>query len=214
MSTRKLNPNEKLVIASHNKGKIRDFGILLKDSNISVIGAGELNLPEPEETEPTFEGNAKIKALAAAKASGLPALADDSGFCIDALNGDPGVYSARWAGPNRDFNYGMKRINDAFEKTGSKDTTAKFVTVFCLAWPDGECRFVRGEAVGDFSYPPRGKGGFGYDSIFIPKGHDKTFAELSEEYKNTINQRHIAFEKFKEECVSGGNENNLDNFWM
>ncbi|MCX5618619.1 RdgB/HAM1 family non-canonical purine NTP pyrophosphatase [Bombella sp. TMW 2.2543] len=199
--TRCLERGSEIVLASHNKGKLREFSLLLAESGITVRSAAELNLPEPEETATDFEGNALIKAEAAAKATGLPALADDSGFCVAALDGRPGVYSARWAGPQRDMTLAMSRVHEEMQASGSDDKAASFVVVLCLAWPDGTHHFVRGECRGQVSWPPRGEHGHGYDPIFIPEGESRTFAEMAETEKNRFSHRGQAMTQFLKDCV-------------
>jgi XTP/dITP diphosphohydrolase len=184
-----------LVVASHNKGKVREIGALLAPLGVDVISAGELNLPEPYETETTFVGNAALKAVAAAKASALPALADDSGLEVFALGGDPGVYSARWGGEARDFNLAMERVWRALAAKGATDFSARFVCVLALAQPDGSVETYEGEARGDIVWPMRGTMGFGYDPIFVPNGHTQTFAEMTPEEKLPLTHRQRAFEK-------------------
>jgi XTP/dITP diphosphohydrolase len=187
----------KLVIASHNQGKIVEIGALLAPYRVEALGAATLGLPEPEETEPTFEGNAALKARAAAKATGLPALADDSGLVVPALEGAPGIYSARWAGPDRDFTLAMKRVHD---ELGAKDTSAFFVSVLALTWPNGGEELFRGEVHGALSWPPRGENGFGYDPMFIPDGYLQTFGELPHAVKYAIDHRARAFQKLVAAC--------------
>ena len=187
----------KLVIASHNAGKITEIAALLAPYRIEALGAAVLGLPEPDETEPTFEGNAALKAHAAAKATGLPALADDSGLVVPALDGAPGIYSARWAGPSRDFGAAMARVHG---ELGDKDRSASFVSVLALAWLDGEEALFRGEVRGQLIWPPRGGNGFGYDPMFIPEGYDRTFGELPHEVKYAIDHRARAFAKLVEAC--------------
>jgi len=187
----------KLVIASHNAGKITEIAALLAPYRIEALGAAVLGLPEPDETEPTFEGNAALKAHAAAKATGLPALADDSGLVVPALDGAPGIYSARWAGPSRDFGVAMARVHG---ELGDKDRSASFVSVLALAWLDGEEALFRGEVRGQLIWPPRGGNGFGYDPMFIPEGYDRTFGELPHEVKYAIDHRARAFAKLVEAC--------------
>jgi XTP/dITP diphosphohydrolase len=189
----------KLVIASHNAGKIVEIGVLLAPYRIEALGAAALGLPEPEETELTFEGNAALKAQAAAKTTGLPALADDSGLVVPALGGTPGIYSARWAGPSRDFGAAMARVN---RELSDKDRAASFVSVLALTWPDGEEALFRGEIHGRLTWPPRGENGFGYDPMFIPEGYDRTFGELSHEVKYAIDHRARAFAKLVEACFA------------
>ena len=195
---RTLSQGSKIVLASHNAGKLREFSTLLAESGITVISAAELNLPEPEETEETFTGNAAIKALAAARASGLPALADDSGFCVAALDNRPGVYSARWGGPTKDMQIAMNRVHQ--EMGDSADHRAFFVAALCLAWPDGETRTVQGECHGTVSWPPRGDHGHGYDPMFVPEGGSRTFAEMTEAEKNAISHRGRALRAFINTC--------------
>lgn len=194
----KLEAGSKLVLASHNAGKLAEFSTLLADFGVTVLSAGDLNLPEPEETATTFAGNAAIKALAAARATGLPALADDSGLCVSALGGAPGIYSARWAGPDKDFPAAMARIEDGI---GSDERDAWFICVLCLAYPDGTTRSFEGRVDGSITWPPRGKKGHGYDPIFTPTGESRTFAEMEEAEKNAISHRARAFQAFKQACL-------------
>ncbi|MFT8478943.1 RdgB/HAM1 family non-canonical purine NTP pyrophosphatase [Gluconobacter oxydans] len=196
---RKLSPGSKIVLASHNAGKLREFSTLLARSGIIVLSAAELDLPEPEETEETFTGNAAIKALAAARASGLPALADDSGFCVSALDNRPGVYSARWGGPTKDMQVAMERVHR--EMGDNPDHRAFFVAALCLAWPDGETRTVQGECHGTVVWPPRGAHGHGYDPIFVPEGESRTFAEMTEAEKNAVSHRGRALTAFLNTCL-------------
>lgn len=189
---RKLVENE-LVIASHNKGKLREIEVLLKSYIAQFYGAGDLDLPEPEETGITFEENAILKARAAAKLSGKPALADDSGLAVNALGGAPGIYSARWGGPAKDFGMAMTRIHK--ELGDSKDRSAAFICVLALAWPDGHAETFYGEVRGTLIWPVRGAEGFGYDPMFVPEGHDVTFAEMDLAQKQTMSHRARAFEK-------------------
>jgi len=191
---RKLKPG-KLVIASHNQGKVREILEMLAPYGIEPVSAADLDLPEPEETGTTFLANAELKALQAADLTGLPALADDSGLCVDALNGEPGIFSARWAGETKDFKVAMQRVNDAIEATGpdaSRD--AHFICVLALAWPDGHVEWFEGRVDGTLVWPPRGTGGFGYNPIFAPLGSDLTFAEMPDA-KKAISHRAMAFEK-------------------
>ena len=189
----------KLVIASHNPGKIVEIGALLAPYKVEAFGAAALGLAEPDETEPTFEGNAALKARAAMEATGLPALADDSGLVVPALDGAPGIYSARWAGPNKDFTVAMARVN---RELGDKHAGASFVSVLALVWPDGEEALFRGEVHGRLTWPPRGENGFGYDPMFIPEGYDRTFGELPSEVKYAIDHRARAFAKLVEGCFA------------
>ena len=194
---RKIRPGEKLVIASHNPGKVVEIDELLAPYSVEAIGAGALGLAEPEETGATFEENAALKAHAAAKASGLPSLADDSGLVVPSLGGAPGIYSARWAGPEKDFRIAMKRVQ---RELGDRDRSAHFVAVLALAWPDGEEALFRGEVHGMLTWPPRGERGFGYDPIFIPDGYDETFGEIGPELKHRISHRARAFAQLVAAC--------------
>ncbi len=177
----------KLVIATHNSGKLAEFRDLLEPFGLQVVSAGELGLAEPDETGSTFEANAELKALAAARATGLLALADDSGICVEALGGEPGIYSARWAGPDKDFARAMRNIEERLQASGATkpgDRRAYFVAVLCLAQPDGSTRLWRGEVHGDLVWPPRGAAGFGYDPMFQPDGHTRTFGEMTADEKH------------------------------
>ncbi len=202
LSARRLEPG-RLVIASHNAGKIKEINALLTPFRIEAISAGDLGLPVPEEHEKTFMGNAGVKALAAATASGLPALADDSGMEVTALGGRPGVHTADWAETpsGRDFYLAMDRVRRELEETGSVDRSARFVCCLCLAWPDGHTEAFLGKVEGSLSFPPRGTMGFGFDPIFVPEGYDKTFAELDPETKHAISHRADAFAKLVEACL-------------
>ena len=189
----KLPRGSVLVVASHNPGKVREIKALLGPHGIEPVSAGDLNLPEPEETGTSFAANAELKARAAADASGHAALADDSGLCVNALDGAPGIYSARWAGPTKNFSIAMARLEK--ELRGKTDLTAYFVCALCVAMPGGEMRIFEGQVHGKLTFPPRGDKGFGYDPIFIPDGLDETFAELDPGYKHSISHRARAFEK-------------------
>ncbi len=189
--TRRLPPDSKLVIATHNQGKLREIAALLAPLGVAAVSAGELGLPEPEEDAPDFAGNARIKALAAATAAGLPALADDSGFCVAALGGAPGVVSARWAGPDKDFNMAMQRVNR--ELGASEDRRAWFIAALCLAWPDGHTQTYLGRIDGTAIWPPRGRNGFGYDPMFVPSGAVLSFGEMTADEKHAISHRARAF---------------------
>jgi XTP/dITP diphosphohydrolase len=182
----------RLVIASHNPGKVVEITALLAPYGLATLGAAELGLAEPEETGSTFEANAALKAHAAAQATRLPALADDSGLVVPALGGAPGIYSARWAGPAKDFSLAMARVH---RELGDKDSSATFVSVLALAWPEGDEQLFRGEVCGALTWPPRGDNGFGYDPIFIPNGHAITFGEMAPEEKYAIDHRSRAFAK-------------------
>jgi XTP/dITP diphosphohydrolase len=187
----------RLVIASHNPGKVREIGELLSEFALDVVGAGELGLPEPDETGDSFAANAILKAEAAARASGLPALADDSGLCVAALNGAPGIYSARWGGPDKDFALAMKRVESEMAAVGSPDKRAYFVCVLALSRPNQSPLAFEGRAYGAIEFPPRGEHGFGYDPIFLPEGFRFTFGEMRESEKEAISHRTHAFEKLR-----------------
>ena len=187
----------KLVIASHNPGKVIEIAALLAPYRVEALGAAELGLVEPEETGVTFEANAALKAHAAAQTALLPALADDSGLVVSALDGAPGIYSARWAGPGRDFGVAMNRVN---RELGDRDRRATFVSVLALAWPNGEEALFRGEVHGTLTWPPRGENGFGYDPIFIPDGYTTTFGEMAPEEKYKIDHRSRAFARLVAAC--------------
>lgn len=189
---------EKLVIASHNKGKIREIGELMAPFGVEVVSASEMGVEEPEETGLTFIDNALLKAHHSAKATGLPALADDSGLAVDALEGAPGIYSARWGGPERDFNLAMNRVNE--EMGQAADRGARFVCALALAWPDGHAEAFEGTVAGSITWPPRGEKGFGYDPIFTATGHQITFAEMEPAEKHAISHRADAFKKMVEGC--------------
>jgi XTP/dITP diphosphohydrolase len=191
----------KLVIASHNPGKVVEITALLAPYRIEGLGAAELGLAEPDETGTTFEANAMLKAHAATTATGLPALADDSGLVVPALDGAPGIYSARWAGPGKDFSVAMARVH---HELGGNDRAASFVSVLALAWPDGEEALFRGEIAGTLTWPPRGDNGFGYDPMFIPEGYEQTFGELSSDEKYRIDHRSRAFAKLVAACFGSG----------
>jgi XTP/dITP diphosphohydrolase len=203
---------KKIVVASHNAGKLREFADLLGPFGLETKSAKEYGLPEPEETGTTFEENAYIKAHAAAVATGLPAMSDDSGLMVDALDGAPGVYTANWAEKpdgSRDFGMAMQRTETALQEAGATEAqqrTGRFVAVICLAFPDGEAEYYRGEAEGRLVWPPRGELGFGYDPVFLPAGFDKTFGEMSAQEKHgwkpgdaeALSHRARAFKKFAE----------------
>lgn len=195
----------KLVVASHNWGKVREMRDLLAPYGVETIAAGDLLLAEPKETGDTFAANAMLKALAAAKESGLPALADDSGLVVDALDGAPGIYSARWAGENRDFSMAMERVEleiRAQAASGEASRRARFVCALCLAWPDGHVEAFEGQVEGTLIWPPRGGKGFGYDPMFVPDGHAETFGEMEPACKHAISHRARAFKKLTDDCLS------------
>jgi len=191
----KLPRGSQLVVASHNPGKVREIKALLGPHGIEPIGAGELGLPEPDATETTLTGNAALKARAAALASGHFALADDSGLSVKALGGAPGIYSARWAGPTKDFAIAMARIERELRERAATDTGAWFTCALALCSPHGEMQSFVGEVHGHLTFPPRGTQGFGYDPIFIAAGMNVTFAEMEPHAKHAISHRALAFEK-------------------
>lgn len=205
MTHRKLSPG-KLVIASHNAGKVREIRALLAPFGIEPVSAGELGLPEPEETGTTFAENALLKALASAQGSNLPALADDSGLCVAALGGAPGVYTADWAekqwfegGPGRDWYMAMGKVEGKLAELGpDTDRSAYFVCTLALAWPDGHTEVFEGRVHGSLAWPPRGTLGFGYDPVFVPTGRTQTFAELDPAEKHAMSHRADAFQKLVE----------------
>jgi XTP/dITP diphosphohydrolase len=184
---------QRLVIATHNTGKFDEFSALLSPYLNDIVSAGDQGLPDVEETGDTFVSNAILKARAAAKFSGYPALADDSGLCVTALANAPGIYSARWGGPQKDFSMAMMRIND--ELGSSVDRSAFFACALALAWPDGQIETVEGHVEGQIVWPPRGDKGHGYDPIFVPIGHTQTFAEMPPEQKNMLSHRGVALKK-------------------
>ena len=190
----------RLVVASHNQGKVEEISALLVPFAIDVVSAGTLGLAEPEENGDSFEANAALKAKAAADASGLSALADDSGLVVPALNGAPGIYSARWAGPAKDFGAAMQRVH---RELGGRDRSAIFVAVLALAWPDGGMELFRGEVPGSLVWPPRGERGFGYDPMFVPEGGSETFGEMEPAEKHKISHRACAFAKLVQGCLRG-----------
>jgi XTP/dITP diphosphohydrolase len=205
-----------IIVATHNEGKVREINDLLGPFGLSARSAKELGLPEPEETGTTFEENAYTKAFSAAKATGLPALSDDSGLCVDALDGEPGVYTADWAEKpegGRDFAMAMEKVERALEARGAysaRERTARFVAVLCLAWPDGHAEYFRGEVEGTLVWPPRGTSGFGYDPVFLPDGFSQTFGEMEASQKHGweagrgdlgLSHRARAFAKFATQCL-------------
>jgi XTP/dITP diphosphohydrolase len=211
---RKLEAGTRLVVASHNPGKLREIADLVAPFGLDAVSAGALGLPEPEETETTFAGNARLKALTAAMASGLPALADDSGLAVEALGGEPGVYSARWAGPGKDFAHAMAEVERRLQAVGAttpERRRARFVAVLSLAWPDGATVEFEGVVEGQIVWPPRGDGGFGYDPMFLPDadwpagegGRMLTFGEMSREAKHRISHRARAFRQLVAGCLAG-----------
>ena len=212
----KLHSGDRLVIATHNEGKLREFKDLLEPFDLELVSAGELGLPEPDETGTSFVENARIKAHAAAAASGALSLADDSGLCVDALNGDPGVYTANWAGSasngGRDYMVGMRRVEDSLQAAGAASPAKRrgsFRATLCLAHPDGRDAIFEGQVDGTMVWPPRGQKGFGFDPMFMPDGFDITFGEMPSEAKHSwspgkvgLSHRARAFAKFVETAVS------------
>jgi len=192
----KLEPGTRLVVATHNPGKARELAEIL-ENRFPLATAGELGLAEPDETEATFVGNALLKARAAAEASGLVALADDSGLSVAALDGAPGIYSARWAGPGRDFTVAMAKVEARLDEAQARDFTAWFTCALAVAWPGGPAVVVEGRVDGVLTFPPRGDRGFGYDPIFVPQGGELTFGEMDPAAKDAMSHRARAFAKLK-----------------
>jgi len=193
-----LAPGDTLALASHNKGKIVELRDLLAPRGVKLVSAEELGVEEPEETGETFAANARLKAEATAKAAGLPALADDSGLEVHALEAAPGIYSARWAGPERDFHAAMQRVEQALREKNALEPAprANFTCVLCLATPSGETEIFEGKVFGHLTFPPRGDRGFGYDPVFVPDGHTITFGEMDPDRKHSMSHRAVAFEAF------------------
>jgi len=201
----------KVVLATHNSGKLKEMRELLGPHGVEVVSAGELGLPEPEENGTTFEANARIKAEAAAQASGLPAFADDSGLSVEALGGAPGIYSARWAGASKDFSRAMRVVEEKLHEANATSPEARkaaFISALCVAWPDGETVVFEGRVDGTLVWPPRGTAGFGYDPMFLPDGKDKTFGEMTADEKHGLpphgeglSHRARAFLKLAEACL-------------
>lgn len=196
----KLIRGMRLLVATHNSGKAVEIAALL-DGNYDIVTMAELNLPEPDETESTFCGNALLKARHAAEASGLVALADDSGLSVRALDGAPGIFSARWAGPDKDFSHAMAKVEQRLEEIGPDDRAAWFTSALAVAWPQGPAVVVEGRVDGTLTFPPRGNRGFGYDPVFIPEGHDQTFGEMEPAYKDSISHRARAFALLKDALI-------------
>ena len=195
----------RLVLATHNAGKLEEFRALVAPFALDVTSAGELGLPVPEETGGTFRENAMIKALAAVAATELPCLADDSGLCVEALNGEPGVHTADWAGPDRDFDVAMRKVETRLEAIGAQDPAQRrgtFVSYLCLVWPDGHTEEFEGRVDGTLVWPPRGARGHGYDPMFQPDGGKLTFAQMDAEKKNRLSHRALSFEKFAKACLA------------
>ena len=201
---------KQLVIATHNKGKLREITALFDRFDFTVIAANSLGLAEPEETETSFRGNALLKARAAAQASSLPALADDSGLAVAALDGAPGIYSARWAAPDGDFDKAMQRVHDELTRVGvrdlaAKDLSAQFICALAVVWPDGDEVCVEGRVSGQISWPPRGNLGFGYDAIFQPDGYHQSFGEMAPQEKHAMSHRADAFAQLLHQVFTPSN---------
>ena len=203
--TNRIFTDDTLVIATHNAGKLREINALFIDYPFSIVAASDLGLAEPEETESSFAGNALLKARAATLASGKPALADDSGLCVAALDGAPGVHSARWAGPERNFDLAMRAVEQEMIKSGSDDCTCWFICALAIVWPDGAQVIVEGQVNGQLVFPPRGYMGFGYDPIFQPDGYDVSFAEMDPAAKHAMSHRAAAFQKLIARCFGRPN---------
>jgi XTP/dITP diphosphohydrolase len=204
--TRRLKPGERLVVASHNAGKVREIQELVEPYDLLVFSAADLALAEPEETGSSFAANAKLKAAAAARAAALPALSDDSGLEVALLGGAPGIYSARWAGAEKNFRDAMSRVRDALADKGGwmerPGPRANFTAALCLAWPDGRIESFEGRVYGHLVWPPRGTRGFGYDPMFVPDGENLTFGEMEPDAKHAISHRALAFAKFARGCLA------------
>jgi len=196
-------PDQTLVVASHNPGKVTEIGALLAPHSLKVRSAAELNLPEPDENGTSFAANATIKASAACNATGLTAIADDSGLVVPILSGAPGIYSARWAGSGKDFKVAIARLE---QELGTRDPTAHFVCALAVAWPHGPCDIFEGKVFGSVSFPPRGENGFGYDPIFQPRGGVQTFGEMHPEEKDVISHRASAFAKLRKKYFDVGSD--------
>ena len=205
--TRRLPRGTRLVVASHNGGKVREILDLVAPHGLSVVSAADLGLPEPEETGSTFAENAHLKAAAGARAADLPALSDDSGLEVEALGGAPGIFSARWADRARNFAPAMQRVANALKQRGAwqhEGPRANFTAVLCLAWPDGEAALFEGKVYGHLVWPPRGSKGFGYDPMFVADGHVLTFGEMEPDAKHAISHRARAFHEFARTCLGSG----------
>jgi XTP/dITP diphosphohydrolase len=201
----RLTPGDRVVIATHNAGKLAEMAELLEPYGLDTVSAGDLGLAEPEESGTAFEANARLKALVAAGAAGLPAMADDSGLSVDELDGAPGIYSARWAGPDRDFMVAMEKIENRLGERGAvspPDRGARFVAAICLALPAGATEIFVGEVAGHLIWPPRGAGGFGYDPMFVPQGHEQTFGEMTRVEKRALSHRARAFRALADTCLT------------
>lgn len=196
-------PGQELIVASHNPGKVIEIEALLAPHGLKVISAAKLNLPEPEENGASFAANAAIKASAACNATGLTAIADDSGLVVPLLSGAPGIYSARWAGPSKDFKVAIARLE---RELAGRDATAHFVCALAVAWPNGPCDIFEGKVFGTLLFPPRGEKGFGYDPIFQPLGSNRTFGEMRPEEKDLISHRASAFTKLRKTYFDPGSD--------
>ncbi|WP_292523056.1 RdgB/HAM1 family non-canonical purine NTP pyrophosphatase [Methyloceanibacter sp.] len=203
-----LHRGSRIVVASHNEGKVRELGELFEPYGIECVSAGSLSLPEPEETGETFEANALLKAHAAAAGSGMIAIADDSGLEVEALGGYPGIHSARWGGPAKDFDHAMQRVQAALEATGGGFRRANFTCALALAAPNGEEAVFTGRVFGAIVWPPRGDRGFGYDPIFVPEGYEETFGEMDPALKNDLSHRMRAFEQLIEATYAEDEDEN------
>ncbi|HEX3484712.1 MAG TPA: RdgB/HAM1 family non-canonical purine NTP pyrophosphatase [Micropepsaceae bacterium] len=197
-----LKAGDRLVVASHNPGKVTEIRDLIAPFGIQTLGAAELGLPEPEETGTSFAENAALKADAAMRASGLPALSDDSGLCVAALDGAPGIYSARWAGPAKDFRLAMRRVEEELHQTATHDMRAHFVCALALAAPGEQTHIFEGRVFGALAFPPRGDKGFGYDPIFVPEGYRMAFGEMDPAAKHAMSHRARAFAKFVSSVIA------------
>jgi XTP/dITP diphosphohydrolase len=198
-----LRRGARIVAASHNEGKVRELAELFAPYGVACVSAASLGLPEPEETGSSFAANAALKAEAAAKGSGLTAIADDSGLEVAALHGAPGIHSARWGGDAKDFDFAMARVHRELEAEGASDLRANFVCALALATPDGPARVFEGKVFGTLTWPPRGRRGFGYDPIFVPDGYTQTFGEMAPAEKNVLSHRMRAFEKLMAATYDG-----------
>ena len=207
MNNNRQFTEDQLVIATHNNGKLQEIRALFDGFGFRVVSAASLGLSEPEETELSFQGNALLKARAAATAAELPALADDSGLVVAALNGAPGIYSARWAAPDGDFNKAMQRVHNELTQANSSDMSAYFVCALALVWPDGDEVCVEGRVAGQITWPPRGKFGFGYDAIFQPTNHSQSFGEMDPTAKHAMSHRADAFAQLIEKVFPAQNAN-------
>jgi len=202
----RLGRGDRLVVASHNPGKVREIRELIAPFGIETLGAAELGLPEPDETGTSFAENAALKAEAAMRGSGLPSLSDDSGLCVAALDNAPGIYSARWAGPTKDFRLAMGRVETELRERGTHDMRAHFVCALAIAAPNEETQIFEGRVFGALTFPPRGKRGFGYDPIFVPEGYRVTFGEMDPKDKHAMSHRARAFAKFVAGAIAPATE--------